>query len=93
MRKLTFHIHETQHKEWLIQGLLPLTQIPLMQQNIDIPKEVLVQAMRIEVGCGYPRNDQGRVVQLYLGLSHAQSQIVVLIEKIKEFLTSKGEQM
>jgi len=56
MGRLTFRIHDTQHKEWFIQGLLPLTRIPLMQQKIANPREALEQAMRIESMTGYPGN-------------------------------------
>jgi len=34
LSKLTNPIHETHVQEWYIQGLLPLTKIPLTQQKI-----------------------------------------------------------
>ena len=33
----SFPMHDFHHKEWFIQGLLPLTKIPLSQQVIDSP--------------------------------------------------------
>jgi hypothetical protein len=53
MSRLTYQIHDTQHKEWFIGGLLPLTWIPLMQQRWGSQREAFKQAMRIEsmAGC------------------------------------------
>jgi hypothetical protein len=46
--KLENPIHEDHQREWFIQGLLPLTRIPLTQQRITTLGEALEQAMKIE---------------------------------------------
>ena len=62
--RLTFKIHDTQHKEWFIGGLLPLTRIPLMQQKISTPREALEQAMWIESMAGWGTLELRRLAQL-----------------------------
>jgi hypothetical protein len=52
--KLANPIHEDHQWEWFIQGILPLTQIPLTQQWITTLGEALEHAMKIEVMVGYP---------------------------------------
>jgi hypothetical protein len=50
--KLANPIHEDHQREWFIQGLLPLTCIPLTQQRIATLGEALEKSMKIE---GYGR--------------------------------------
>lgn len=54
IEKLANPIHEDHQREWFIQGLLPLTQIPLTQQRITTLGEALEHAMKIEAMAGYP---------------------------------------
>lgn len=56
MGRLTFLIHDMQHKEWFLRGSLPLTRIPLMQQKIGTTREALEHYMRIESMEGYTGN-------------------------------------
>lgn len=46
--RLTFLINDTHHKEWFIQGLFPITKVPLMQQKIVTPGQALKQVKIIE---------------------------------------------
>jgi hypothetical protein len=51
--RLVHPIHEEHQREWYIQGLLPLTRIPLMQQWIATLTYALEQSMNIESMAGY----------------------------------------
>jgi hypothetical protein len=82
--KLANPIHEDHQREWFIQGLLPLTQIPLTQQWITTLGESLEHAMKIEVMVGYPGSlwvirppDDYNIMQL-------QGHISSLTDKIQE---------
>jgi hypothetical protein len=52
--RLAHPIHEEHQIEWYIQGLLPLTWIPLMQQHIATLTDALEQPMNIEAMERYP---------------------------------------
>jgi hypothetical protein len=52
--RLSHPIDEEHQREWYIQGLLPLTQIPLTQQWIATFTDALEQSMKIEAMAGYP---------------------------------------
>jgi hypothetical protein len=52
--RLAHPIHEEHKMEWYIQGLFPLTWIPLMQQWIATLRDTLEQSMKIKSMVGYP---------------------------------------
>jgi hypothetical protein len=54
--KLENPIHEYHQWEWFIQGLLPLTRIPLTQQRITTLGKALEKVMKIEAMEGYPED-------------------------------------
>ena len=51
--RLSYPINEIQHKEGFIQGLLPLTRMPLMRRKWTTQQEALAQAIYIEAINGY----------------------------------------
>jgi hypothetical protein len=58
--RLAHPIHGEHQRKWYIQGLLPLTQIPLMQQRIATLTDALEQSMKIEAMdmiSGEPKSD------------------------------------
>jgi hypothetical protein len=54
--RIAHPIHEDHQREWYIQGLLPFTRIPLMQQRIATLTYTLEQSMNIKAMAGYPGN-------------------------------------
>jgi len=72
------------HPQQFIEGILPLTWIPLTQQSIATLEEVLEQAMKIVAMTGYlgslrvmwPHDDHN--------ITQLQGHIYVLTDKIQE---------
>jgi hypothetical protein len=87
--RLAHPIHEDHQREWYIQGLLPLTRIPLMQQWIATLTEALEQSMKIEAMAGYPGNMRMTRPPVDANLSQLQGQISTLMENIQELTTQR----
>jgi hypothetical protein len=82
--KLANPIHEDHQWEWFIQGLLPLTWIPLTQQWITTLGEALEQAMKIEVMVGYPGSLRVIRPPNDYNIMQLQGHISSLTDKIQE---------
>lgn len=82
--RLAHPIHGEHQREWYIQGLLPLTWIPLMQQRITTLTDALEQLMKIEAMAGYPWSLRVTRPPADANLAQLQGQISTLTEKIQE---------
>ena len=82
--RISFPIHDMNHKEWFIQGLLPLTKIPFQKQTIDSSYSSLEQAMKIEAMGNYSGGRKYATSSLTLEFSKVQNQIIAMIEKNKK---------
>jgi hypothetical protein len=71
-------------REWYIQGLLPLTRIPLTQHRIAMLTDTLEQSMKIGAMEGYPRSLRVTEPPVDVNLAQIQGQISALTEKIQE---------
>ena len=49
MAKVSFHMSEVQHKEWILSTMLLNIDVPLMQHNIVSESESLELSMKLEV--------------------------------------------
>jgi hypothetical protein len=87
--RLAHPINEEHQREWYIQGLLPLTQILLMQQQIATLKNALEQSMKIEAMEGYLESLRVTKPLVDMNLAQLQGKISVLTKKIQE-LTIPG---
>jgi hypothetical protein len=82
--RLAHPIHEEHQREWYIQGLLPLTQIPLTQQRIATLTDALEQSMKIEAMAGYPGSLRITRPPVDVNLVQLQGKISTLTENIQE---------
>jgi hypothetical protein len=48
MGRLNFQIHDQQHREWFIGGILPHIRRPLVQQKVTLQPEALEIIMKLE---------------------------------------------
>jgi hypothetical protein len=80
--RLAHPIHEEHQREWYIQGLLLLTQIPLMQQWIATLKDTLEQSMKIETMTGYPGSLRETRPPIDVNLAQLQGHILTLTKNI-----------
>jgi hypothetical protein len=81
--RLAHPIHEEHQREWCIQGLLPLTQIPLTQQWIATLTDTLEQLMKIEDMAGYPGSLRVTRSLADVNLAQIQGKISALTENIQ----------
>jgi hypothetical protein len=81
--RLVHPIHEDHQREWYIQGLLPLTIIPLTQQRIATLTKALEQSMKIEAMAGYPGNMRMTRPPIDENLLQLQGKISTLTENIQ----------
>jgi hypothetical protein len=79
---LAHPIHEENQREWYIQGLLPLTHIPLTQHWITTLTDALEQLMKIEAMEGYPKRLRVTQPPVDVNLVKLQGKISTLIENI-----------
>ena len=90
LTKLTFLVHESRHKNWFIQGLLPLTMISLSQQVIDSPRIVLEKVMKFEDMDNYPNTNVVGDSSYSRELAQVHNKLVEITKRIEDLNTKRS---